>query len=46
MFFKRLVDMKKDRVKLKIIPKTNKENNSADMVVLDSLTVISSYQVV
>ena len=28
MFFKRLVDLKKDKVKFKIIPKTNEEYNA------------------
>ena len=40
MFFKRLIDLKKDKVKFKIIPKTNEEY----MVVLDLLIAIVSYQ--
>ena len=34
MFFKRLVDLKKDKVKFKINPKTNEEYISVIIVVL------------
>ena len=44
MFFKRLVDLKKDQVKFKIIPKTNEEILQLNMVVLDLLIVIASYK--
>ena len=35
MFFKKIVDKKNDKVKFKIIPKTNEEYISVKMVVLD-----------
>ena len=43
MFFKRLVDLKKDRVKLKIIPKTNEEYTS---VTYGCIRFIDSYSFV
>ena len=43
MFFKRLVDLKKDEVKYKNIPKTNENLLQLNMVVLDLLIVIASY---
>ena len=45
MLFNRLVDLKKKKVKVKIIPSTNEEYISV-MVVSDLLTVIDSCQVV
>ena len=44
MFFKRLVDLKKDKVKFKIIPKKTKNILQLNMVVLDLLIVIVSHQ--
>ena len=45
MFFKRLVDFKKDKVKLRIILKTNKEYTSVTygcIIFIDSYTFLSS----
>ena len=45
MFFKKLVDKKKDKLDFDIIPKTNEEYISVTMVVLDSLIAFDFYQV-
>ena len=45
MFFKRLVDLKKNKVKFKIIPKTNEEYNSVSygcIRFIDSYRFLSS----
>ena len=39
-----MVDLRKDKVKFNIIPKTNEESTAVKMVVLDLLIVIVSYQ--
>ena len=44
MFFKRLVDFKKKKAKFKILLKTNEEILQLNMVVLDLLIVIVSFQ--
>ena len=44
MFFKRLLDLKKDKINFKIIPKTNEKYIVVKMVVLDLLIAIVSYQ--
>ena len=44
MFFERLVDLKKYKVKFKIIPKKTKNILQLNMVLLDLLIVIVSYQ--
>ena len=41
MFFKRLIDLKKDKVKFKIIPKTNEEYN---IVKYGCIRFIDSYR--
>ena len=41
MFFKRLVDLKNDKVEFKIIPKTNEEKNS---VTYGCIRFINSYR--
>ena len=46
LFYKTLLDKKKDRVEFKIIPKKTKNIFQFDMVVLDLLIVFDSYQVV
>ena len=46
MFFKRLVDLKNEKVKYDIIPKTNEESISVSYGCITFWTVIDSYQVV
>ena len=46
MFSRRLVELKNNKVTFKILPKTNEEHISASHGLLDSLTVVDSYQVV